>query len=43
MKTVEQLNIKIFADGADKEGMLDMYAKSFIKIIGDRPLLIRAH
>lgn len=40
MKTVEQLNIKIFADGADKEGMLDMYAKSFIKGLTTNPTLM---
>ena len=40
MKTVEQLNIKIFADGADKVGMLDMYAKSFIKGLTTNPTLM---
>jgi transaldolase len=40
VKTVEQLNIKIFADGADKEGMLDMYAKSFIKGLTTNPTLM---
>ncbi|ESS71612.1 transaldolase [Methyloglobulus morosus KoM1] len=40
MKTVEQLNIKIFADGADKEGMLDMYAKPFIKGLTTNPTLM---
>jgi transaldolase len=40
VKTVEQLNIKIFADGADKVGMLDMYAKSFIKGLTTNPTLM---
>lgn len=40
MKTVEQLNIKIFADGADKAGMLDMYAKPFIKGLTTNPTLM---
>ncbi len=40
MKTVDQLNIKIFADGADKAGMLDMYAKPFIKGLTTNPTLM---
>ncbi len=40
MKTVDQLNVKIFADGADKEGMLDMYGKSFIKGLTTNPTLM---
>jgi len=40
VKTVEQLNIKIFADGADKAGMLDMYAKPFIKGLTTNPTLM---
>lgn len=40
MKTVEELKIKIFADGANKEGMLDMYAKSFIKGLTTNPTLM---
>jgi transaldolase len=31
MKKVEELNVKIFADGADKAGMLEMYEKPFVK------------
>ena len=27
MKKVEDLKVQIFADGADKAGMLEMYAK----------------
>jgi transaldolase len=40
VKTVDQLNVKIFADGADKEGMLDMYGKSFIKGLTTNPTLM---
>ena len=31
MKKIEDLKVKIFADGADKAGMLEMYAKPFVK------------
>ena len=40
MKTVDQLNVKIFADGADKESMLDMYGKPFIKGLTTNPTLM---
>lgn len=40
MKAVEDLCIKIFADGADREGMLDMYGKSFIKGLTTNPTLM---
>lgn len=40
MKPVEHLNIQIFADGADKEGMLDMYEKPFIKGLTTNPTLM---
>jgi transaldolase len=40
VKSVEDLKIKIFADGADKEGMLDMYGKSFIKGLTTNPTLM---
>ncbi len=40
VKTVEQLNIKIFADGANKEGMLEMNAKPFIKGLTTNPTLM---
>lgn len=40
VKTVEQLNVKIFADGADKQGMLDMHAKPFIKGLTTNPTLM---
>lgn len=40
MNRVEQLNIKIFADGADKAGMLEMYAKPFIEGLTTNPTLM---
>lgn len=41
VKKVEDLKVKIFADGADKAGMLDMYGKSFIKGFTTNPTLMR--
>jgi transaldolase len=41
MKKIEELNVKIFADGADKEGILEMYAKTFIKGFTTNPTLMR--
>ena len=41
MKKVEELSVKIFADGADKAGMLEMYAKPFIKGLTTNPTLMR--
>jgi transaldolase len=41
MTTVEKLKVKIFADGADKGGMLEMYAKPFIKGLTTNPTLMR--
>lgn len=41
MKNIEELNIKIFADGADKSGMLEMYSKKFIKGLTTNPTLMR--
>ena len=40
MNQIESLKIKIFADGADKEGMLDMYNKPFIKGLTTNPTLM---
>jgi transaldolase len=31
MKTISDLKIAIFADGAEKAGMLEMYAKQYIE------------
>ena len=41
MKTIEALKVKIFADGADKAGMLEMYAKPYIKGMTTNPTLMR--
>jgi len=41
MKKVEQLKVKIFADGAEKAGMLDMYAKPYIKGLTTNPTLMK--
>jgi transaldolase len=41
VKKVENLNVKIFADGADKAGMLEMYAKPFVKGLTTNPTLMR--
>ena len=41
MKRIEDLSIKIFADGADKEGMLEMYSKPYIKGFTTNPTLMR--
>jgi transaldolase len=41
MKTVDKLNVKIFADGADKAAMLEMYRKPFVKGFTTNPTLMR--
>jgi transaldolase len=41
MKTVSDLKIAIFADGAEKAGMLEMYAKPYIKGFTTNPTLMR--
>jgi transaldolase len=41
MKKIEELKVKIFADGADKAGMMEMYAKSFIKGLTTNPTLMK--
>jgi transaldolase len=40
MKKVEELKVKIFADGADKMGMLEMYQKPYIKGLTTNPTLM---
>jgi transaldolase len=40
MKPVEQLRVKLFADGAEKAGMLEMYAKPYIKGFTTNPTLM---
>jgi transaldolase len=41
MQSINQLKIKIFADGADKTGMLEMLAKPYIKGFTTNPTLMR--
>lgn len=41
MKKIEELKVKIFADGADKTGMLEMYAKPYIKGLTTNPTLMK--
>jgi len=41
MKTIDDLRVKIYADGADKAGMLEMYAKRYIKGFTTNPTLMR--
>jgi transaldolase len=41
MKTLEQLNVRIFADGADKKGMLDVYKHSHVQGFTTNPTLMR--
>ena len=41
MKSTENLNVKIFADGADKEAMIDMYNKEYIKGLTTNPTLMK--
>jgi transaldolase len=41
MKKVEQLKVKIFADGAEKTGMLEMAGKSWVQGLTTNPTLMR--
>jgi transaldolase len=41
MMKVSDLQVQIFADGADKAGMLEMYAKPYIKGFTTNPTLMR--
>lgn len=41
MNSLSQLKVKIFADGADKKGMLDLYANPVIKGLTTNPTLMR--
>src|ERR1044071_9770608 len=41
MNQLSQLKVKIFADGADKKGMLDLYANPLIKGLTTNPSLMR--
>lgn len=38
---IENLKVKLFADGADRAGMLEMYAKPYIKGFTTNPTLMR--
>jgi transaldolase len=42
MIPLSALKVKIFADGADRAGMLDMYAKPYIKGLTTNPTLMRS-
>jgi transaldolase len=41
LKSLTELNVKIFADGADKRGMLEMYGNPLIKGFTTNPTLMR--
>jgi len=41
LKSISELKIKIFADGADKDGMLEMYRNPLIKGFTTNPTLMR--
>jgi len=41
INSIDQLKVKIFADGADKAGMLEMYSKPFIKGLTTNPTLMK--
>ena len=41
MQTIEQLKVKIYADGADLDGILDLYRKPYIKGFTTNPTLMR--
>ena len=41
MSRIDSLSVQIFADGADKNGMLEMYRKPFIKGLTTNPTLMK--
>ena len=41
MNALDNLKIKIYADGADRDGMLEMYAKSYIQGFTTNPTLMK--
>lgn len=41
MKTLDKLKVQIFADGADKSGMLEMYANPLVKGLTTNPTLMK--
>ncbi|HKE97252.1 MAG TPA: transaldolase [Povalibacter sp.] len=42
MKSIRDLRVKLFADGADRASMLEMYAKPYIRGLTTNPTLMRA-
>src|ERR1051325_10267664 len=40
MPTLADLQVKVFADGADKSGILDLYSKPYIKGLTTNPTLM---
>jgi transaldolase len=41
MKSLNELKIQIYADGADRAGILDLYAKPYIKGLTTNPSLMK--
>ena len=41
MKKIEELKVQIFADGADRDAMVDMYSKPYIKGLTTNPTLMK--
>lgn len=41
MRSLADLNVQIFADGADKDGILNLYAKPYIKGLTTNPTLMK--
>jgi len=41
MRSISELNIKIFSDGADRKNMLEMYSRPYIKGLTTNPTLMR--
>lgn len=41
MKTIQNLNVRIFADGADKAGMIELYGKPYIQGLTTNPTLMK--
>ncbi|HIB06323.1 MAG TPA: transaldolase, partial [Gammaproteobacteria bacterium] len=41
MNAMDNLKVKIYADGADRDGMLEMYAKPYIQGFTTNPTLMK--
>ncbi|MEY4090146.1 MAG: hypothetical protein RJB55_2417, partial [Verrucomicrobiota bacterium] len=41
MKSIQDLSIHLYADGADRAGILDLYAKPYIKGLTTNPSLMK--